>query len=96
MGMFLTKEQELEDRIKRLEKQVEMLSESQNSSTSDEALPIGDVGGSLSIDSRDFIEWQRSNNIERITGTNDYSWGGFIYKREFFLEKFMEARNKAN
>ena len=44
MAIFPTKEQELENRINRLEKQVEhLLSASQKTSTSDEALPIGDV-----------------------------------------------------
>jgi hypothetical protein len=51
---------------------------------------------SLPTDSREFKEWQESNSIERLTGTNDYAWGGFIYQRPFFLEKFMEAQNKAN
>ena len=44
MAIFPTKEQELENRINRLEKQVKhLLSASQKPSTSDEALPIGDV-----------------------------------------------------
>jgi len=64
--------------------------------TSESELPVGSVVVSLPTDSREFKEWQQSNSIERLTGTNDYSWGGFIYQRLFFLEKFMEAQNKSN
>jgi len=65
-------------------------------SKSTSKLPVGSVVVSLPTDSREFKEWQQSNSIERLTGTNDYSWGGFIYQRLFFLEKFMEAQNKSN
>jgi len=59
-------------------------------------LGISDIADSLPIDSSEFVEWQKSNGIDRIKGTNDYVWEDFIFDREFFLEKFMEYQNKAN
>ena len=61
MGTFLTKEQELEDIIKRLEKQVEILSASIKPETSEGALPISEVGETL-----------QSNCCGRCDGINDF------------------------
>lgn len=46
-------------------------------------------------DSKDFILWQRDRDIHR--ESNDcYRWREFKYNRQFFLEKYLEDRNKAN
>lgn len=34
--------------------------------------------------------------ITRQENTNIYNWNEFKYERAFFLEKFMEDRNRAN
>jgi hypothetical protein len=46
-------------------------------------------------DSKDFILWQRDRDIRRLEN-GKYKWREFEYNREFFLEKYLEDRNKAN
>ena len=46
-------------------------------------------------DSKEFILWQRDMQIQRIDN-NVYKWREFTYNREFFLEKYLEYKNKAN
>jgi hypothetical protein len=46
-------------------------------------------------DSKEFILWQRDMQIQRIDN-NVYKWREFTYNRDFFLEKYLEYRNKAN
>ncbi len=46
-------------------------------------------------DSKDFILWQRDREIRRLEN-GKYKWREFEYNREFFLEKYLEDRNKAN
>lgn len=46
-------------------------------------------------DSKDFILWQRDRGIRRLEN-GKYKWREFEYNREFFLEKYLEDRNKAN
>jgi hypothetical protein len=46
-------------------------------------------------DSREFKEWQQKQQIHR--ESNDcYRWNEFKYQRQFFLDKYLEDRNKAN
>jgi len=46
-------------------------------------------------DNRDFILWQRDRDITRLEN-GKYKWREFEYDRQFFLEKYIEDRNKAN
>lgn len=46
-------------------------------------------------DSREFKEWQQKQQIHR--ESNDcYRWNNLKYQRQFFLDKYVEDRNKAN
>ncbi|MBT12090.1 MAG: hypothetical protein CMI02_08650 [Oceanospirillaceae bacterium] len=46
-------------------------------------------------DGKEFKEWQKKQGITRI-GDSRYKWKDFEYDRRFFLEKYLEDRNKAN
>lgn len=46
-------------------------------------------------DSKDFILWQRDRDIRRLEN-GKYKWREFEYDREFFLERYLEYRNKEN
>ena len=46
-------------------------------------------------DSKDFVLWQRDREIIRLEN-GKYKWQELEYDRQFFLEKYLEYRNKAN
>ena len=46
-------------------------------------------------DSKEFKDWQKKNGITKVTETY-YKWSSFKFQREFFLEKYLEDKNKAN
>lgn len=59
-------------------------------------LSIHGVSKSFAVkDSKDFKIWLKAKNITR--DSNDcYDWNGMKYVRQFFFEKYIEDKNKAN